>query len=202
MLPLYDNGVAAGLLAGILFGYVLEAGGLGSPRKLTAQFRLSDWTVVKVMLTAVVVCAVGLWLAELAGWLRPNGVYVPTVYFWAIALGGIFIGAGFAIGGYCPGTSVVGAAGGRWDALVFIAGLVAGSALFAAFFDPLKDLYFAAKGPDGQTLMDLTGLPAWLILLVLIGAAIGVFRLGGRFEKRLGGPIKASDLANDLTPTP
>lgn len=47
MLPLYDNAAAAGLLAGILFGYVLEGAGFGSPRKLTAQFRLTDWAVIR-----------------------------------------------------------------------------------------------------------------------------------------------------------
>lgn len=193
MLPLYDNAAAAGLLAGILFGYVLEGAGFGSPRKLTAQFRLTDWAVIKVMLTAVVVCAVGLWLAEAIGWMRPNGVFVPTVFLGAIAVGGLLIGAGFAMGGYCPGTSATGLASGRYDALVFIAGMVAGTWLFAAFFEPLEAFYLAGKGPDGQTLMDLTGLPEWLILLVMVAAAIAVFRFGSRIEKKLGGPLRVED---------
>lgn len=194
MLPLYDNAAAAGLLSGILFGYVLEGAGFGSPRKLTAQFRLSDWAVVKVMFTAVVVCAIGLWLAELAGFVRPNGVFVPTVYFWAIAAGGLLIGAGFAIGGYCPGTSAVGMASGRWDAVVFIVGMVVGTAIFAVLFDPLEAFYLAGKGADGQTLMGLTGLPEWLILAVLALAAVAVFWLGSNLEKRFGGPLTAEDV--------
>ena len=197
MLPLYDGSAAAGLLAGILFGYVLEGAGFGSPRKLTAQFRLSDWAVIKVMFTAVVVCAVGLWLAEIIGWLRPDGVFVPTVFLGAIALGGLLIGAGFAIGGYCPGTSAVGLASGRYDAAVFIAGMVAGTWIFAALFEPLESFYLSGKGPDGQTLMDLTGLPEWLILASMIVAAFAVFRIGGGFEKKLGGPLRVADTSPD-----
>lgn len=195
MLPLYDNAPAAGLLAGILFGYVLEGAGFGSSRKLTSQFRLNDWAVIKVMFTAVVVAAVGLWLAELAGVLRPNGVFVPTTYFWAIAAGGLLIGAGFALGGYCPGTSAVAVASGRWDAVSFIVGMVAGTAVFAALFEPLEGFYLAGKGPDGQTLMDLTGLPEWAILLAMAAAAIGVFRLGSSIERKFGGPLTAADVA-------
>jgi len=197
MLPLYDNAPAAGLLAGILFGYVLEGAGFGSPRKLTAQFRLTDFAVIKVMFTAVIVCAVGLWLAGLAGVLKPNSVFVPTVYFWAIAAGGLLIGAGFAIGGYCPGTSAVGFASGRWDALAFIVGMVAGTSLFAAFFQPLESFYLAGKGPNGQTMMDLTGLPEWAILAIMAGAAFGLFQLGNFFEKKLGGPLTAEEVLED-----
>ncbi|WP_224407568.1 DUF6691 family protein [Afifella sp. IM 167] len=194
MLPLYDNAPAAGLLAGILFGYALEGAGFGSPRKLTAQFRLTDFAVIKVMFTAVIVCAVGLWLAGLAGILKPDGVFVPTVYLWAIAAGGLFIGAGFAIGGYCPGTSAVGFASGRWDALVFILGMVAGTTIFAAFFTQLEAFYLAGKGPNGQTMMDLTGLPEWAILAIMAGAAFGLFRLGNFFERKLGGPLTAAEI--------
>lgn len=199
MLPLYDNGAAAGLLAGILFGYVLENAGFGSPRKLTAQFRLTDWAVIKVMFTAVIVCALGLWLAGVLGWLRPDGIFVPTVFFWAVAAGGLLIGAGFAIGGYCPGTSATGLASGRLDALVFIIGMIAGTALFAAFFEPLERFYLAAEGPAGQTVMDLTGLPEWAILAIMVGAAILVFQLGDYFEKKLGGPLSAAEVASRST---
>ena len=156
-LPLYDGGVASGLLFGLLFGFVLEGAGFGSPRKLVAQFQLRDFAVFKVMLTAVVVCALGLWLAQGAGWIKPGAVYVPTSFFWSIAGGGALIGAGFAIGGYCPGTAVAGLGSGRLDALVFIAGMVIGVWGFAALFDVVTPFYQAGKGPEGQTLPALLG---------------------------------------------
>ncbi len=197
--PLYDNGMIAGLLAGILFGYVLEGAGFGSPRKLTAQFALRDWAVFKVMFTAVIVAAAGLWLAEAVGLIAANAVFVPTLFFWAIALGGLLIGAGFALGGYCPGTSTVGLFSGRADALVFIVGMILGTALFAAAFGPLDDLYRAAEGSDGQTLMDLTGLSTWVVLLMLVMVAVGGFTLGNWCERHFGGPLTADDIITGLT---
>ncbi|MFP4537788.1 MAG: DUF6691 family protein [Dichotomicrobium sp.] len=188
-LPLYDDGVAAGLLAGVLFGYILEAAGFGSPRKLTAQFRLQDWAVFKVMFTAVLVAAAGLWLLDVFGIFGPQNVFIPTSFFWAVAIGGLLIGAGFAIGGYCPGTSIAGLMSGRLDALLFVAGMVIGVAGFAWLFEPLQPLYTAAQGPKGQTLSDLFGLPTWIILLVLVAIALGGFALGSRLERKLGGPI-------------
>jgi uncharacterized protein len=188
-MPLYDGGVASGLFAGLLFGYVLEGAGFGSPRKLTAQFRLSDWSVFKVMFTAVIVAAGGLWLAEVSGLIKAQAVYVPTLYFWAVAAGGALIGAGFALGGYCPGTSVVGLGSGRGDALVFIVGMVAGTALFATFFTPLEAFYMAGQGPQGQTVSALLGVPDWVVLVALVAMAAGGWRLGNSFERRLGGPV-------------
>jgi hypothetical protein len=196
-LPLYDGGAASGFLAGILFGYVLEGAGFGSPRKLTAQFRLSDWSVFKVMFTAVIVAAIGLWLAEASGVIGANAVYVPTLYFWAIAAGGALIGAGFAIGGYCPGTAGVGLGSGRIDAFVFILGMIVGTVIFAVFFAPLEGFYLAAKGPDGQTVSALLGTPDWIVLLALIAMAAGGWWFGTRLEKRLGGPVTVEELLNE-----
>jgi hypothetical protein len=188
-MPLYDGGVASGLFAGMMFGYVLEGAGFGSPRKLTAQFRLSDWSVFKVMFTAVIVAAAGLWLAEVTGMIGARSVYVPTLYFWAVAAGGALIGAGFALGGYCPGTSAVGLASGRGDAFVFILGMVAGTWIFAAVFEPLEAFYMAGQGPEGQTVSALLGVPDWVVLVVLIVMAVAGWQLGTRLERARGGPV-------------
>lgn len=192
-MPLYDSGIASGLLAGLLFGYVLEGAGFGSPRKLTAQFRLSDWSVFKVMFVAVIVAAAGLWLAETAALVGAGSVFVPTLFLWAIAAGGVLIGAGFALGGYCPGTSMVGVASGRGDALAFIAGLVAGTAVFAEMFGGLEDFYFAAEGPEGQTVPALTGLPAWVVIVGLAVVAAAGWRIGSALERRRGGPMTVEE---------
>jgi hypothetical protein len=201
-LPLYDGGAAAGLLSGILFGYVLEGAGFGSPRKLTAQFRLQDWAVFKVMFTAVIVAAAGLWAAKSLGVIGPASVYVPTMFFWATAAGGLLIGAGFAMGGYCPGTSAAGLASGRGDALVFIIGMVIGTILFAAFFEPLEGLYRAAQGPKGQTISQLVGVPDWVIIVALIVAAVGGWRLGSACEARFGGPLSSEDVLEESSGRP
>ncbi|OOY05234.1 DUF6691 family protein [Thioclava sp. F28-4] len=193
-IPLYDSGIASGLLSGILFGYALEAAGFGSPRKLTGQFTLRDFSVFKVMFTAVIVCAVGLYVLRTMGWMGPAAVFIPTLFFWAILLGGVFIGAGFAVGGYCPGTSVVGVASGRIDAVVFAIGMVLGTSVFAWVFDPIKDFYLAGQGPTAQTLPQLLGLPEWVILLALIIIAAVGFRLGTILERSRGGPFTAEEV--------
>jgi len=192
--PLYDGGFWPALLLGLFFGLALEGAGFGSPRKLTAQFTLRDFAVFKVMFTAVLVAAGGLWLAEAAGVIGGNSVYTPTLYFWAIALGGALIGAGFALGGYCPGTSATGLASGRWDALAFIVGMVAGVWIFAGLFDAIEPFYLAAKGPKSQTLDQLLGLPTPVILIVLVAVAIIGFRVGSRIEAHFGGPIGAAEV--------
>jgi hypothetical protein len=112
-----------------------------------------------------------------------------------MALGGALLGAGMAIGGYCPGTSVVGLFAGRLDALFFMLGMMLGMMVFAVSYDSLQPIYTTGKGPAGQTLAGLTGLPTWLWLLVLAGMAWGGFRLGTWFESRRGGKISAKDLA-------
>jgi hypothetical protein len=112
-----------------------------------------------------------------------------------MAAGGALLGTGLAVGGYCPGTSVVGLFTGRFDALFFMLGMLIGTTLFAVFFDPLQSLYLAANGPKGQTLPALTGLPIWLILLLLAGLAAGGFRLGAWFERGREGIIDATQLA-------
>ncbi len=191
--PLYDGGFWPALLLGLLFGLALEGAGFGSPRKLTAQFTLRDFTVIKVMFTAVIVAAGGLWLARAAGILGQDSVFIPTLFFGSIALGGALIGTGFAIGGYCPGTSAVGLASGRFDALVFMAGMVAGIGLFAGAFDWIQPLYLAGEGPQAQTLDQLLGVPAIAIILAMAVMAAAAFYFGSKLEARFGGPLQASE---------
>ncbi len=120
--PLSNNHPLLMLSLGFLFGYFLEVGGLGSPRKLTAQFSFTDWTVFKFMFTTIVVAAAGLALLAELGWLVLETLKIPTAYYLALLFGGGLLGAGLAVGGYCPGTSVVGLFSGRLDALFFIGG--------------------------------------------------------------------------------
>lgn len=172
------------ILLGFGFGFVLERAGFGSGCKLTAQFRLSDWSVFKVMFTAIVFTAVGLYVLELAGLVEASALYVPIPYLWAIAAGGALIGAGFAVGGYCPGTAAVGLMTGRIDAIVFFLGLLIGTFVFAGFFPQFDALTTAGEFTQGDRLPEALGLPEWLVLAAMVAAAVGVFYLGGWFERR------------------
>ena len=192
MLPMNSTGIVSALICGILFGYVLENAGFGSPLKLTAQFKLSDWSVFKVMFTAIVVAAVGLWLLRAAGLLAPDSVAVPAGLMMASAVGGAMVGAGFAIGGYCPGTSVTGIFSGRIDALVFAVGIVLGTAAYAFAFGPaiqaMKDIGQLAQG---DTFTEVYGVPEVVVLGIMGLALVGVFYLGSWFERHGSGPVTA-----------
>jgi hypothetical protein len=192
--PLGYNTSFLMLVGGFLFGYFLEVGELGSPRKLNAQFTFNDWTVFKVMFVAIVVAAAGIWLLAELDWLLMDALKIPTPYYLAMMLGGMLLGAGLAVGGYCPGTSVVGLFTGRLDSLLFMLGMLSGIILFALSFFWIKPLFLTAAGLDRQTLSQLTGLPVWAILLILFAIAVIGFRLGSWFETRSHGPLSASDL--------
>jgi len=155
------------LVGGVAFGVVLERAGFGSGCKLTAVFYGYDMAVVKVMFTAIVTAMAGLWLLSVTGVIDMSHVYlVPTNYI-AQIVGGLVFGAGFVIGGYCPGTAVVGCASGRIDALVYVLGLLAGIAFYARFMGGVEE-WIRSSAIDDVTLPSLTGIAAgWWVLLFL-----------------------------------
>jgi uncharacterized protein len=194
MFPLNDGGALSALVCGALFGYVLENAGFGSPCKLTAQFKLRDWSVFKVMFTAIVVAASGLFLLRQFGWLDADAVFVPTSLLVAAALGGVFVGSGFAVGGYCPGTSVVGLFSGRLDALVFIVGLVLGTFVFAGLYGPVIESIMAmGEVETGDTFTDAWGIPELAVIGLMGVALVAVFYAGSWFERRSQGPVTAQE---------
>lgn len=194
MFPLNDAGAISALVCGLLFGFVLENSGFGSPCKLTAQFKLRDWSVLKVMFTAIVVAASGLYLLRLSGLIEADAVYVPTSLLVASAIGGVLVGSGFAVGGYCPGTSVVGLFSGRIDALVFIVGLVLGTFVFAGLYGPAIEAIMAmGEVQTGDTFSDAWGIPDILIIAIMLVALVAVFYFGSWFERRAGGPVTAQE---------
>lgn len=189
-LPLYPSGAFSEgvgflliFLFGLLFGFFLERAGFGSARKLTDIFYFRDWAVLRVMFTAIVVAMLGLLYLAGIGWLDMEGVSIPATILGAQIVGGLLLGIGFVMGGYCPGTSAVAAASGKLDALVYLAGLLVGTGLFGAGFDLLEPVY--EWGPLGTVT-----LPQWLGLSPgLVGAAIVVVALAAFLatEYRPGG---------------
>ncbi len=173
-LPLAMTGVASGLGCGLVFGFALERAGFASACNLTAQLRFKDWRVFKVMFTAIIVAAFGLYFLQLGGLMTKADIYIPSVFLWATMLGGVGVGAGMAVGGYCPGTSVVGFVSGKIDGLVFFLGLILGTFVFAGAYDAIEPILEAVPGPEAQTVPELLHLPTWLVLFMLLGCLIGV----------------------------
>ena len=189
--------MAAVVVFGALFGYFLEVSGLGSPKKLNAQFVLKDWSVFKVMFTSIVVAAIGLWILDMLWLIDYSTFRIPTTFFWAMLIGGALLGIGLNIGGYCPGTSIVGFFSGRIDALFFMIGMIIGVLLFAVFFEFIEPLYLSAQGPEGQTLSELIHLPSWTIVIILFILAVVGFLLGNKFEEKNNGVISSRDLDSE-----
>jgi uncharacterized membrane protein YedE/YeeE len=171
---------------GIFFGLSLERGGLGNPHKLTGIFYLRDFTVPKVMFTAIVVASTGLYLLSDLRLLDLDRVYIIPTFFWPQIVGGALFGVGYIVSGYCPGTAMAGFATGRLDALITIIGVGAGSLLFAVLFPILEGFYLSSE--MGQTtLPKLAGVNSWVIIGTVVAFALGMFLLMEWHEKKKTG---------------
>lgn len=182
--PLFIE-LALALLLGMGFGACLERAGFGSARKLTAVFYLYDMAVVKVMFTAIVTAMVGLAVLSALGWMDLGELYVEPTSLAAQALGGLIFGAGFIVGGYCPGTSIAAMATGRKDGYAFAAGMLAGVTAYAEVTPNLET--WIREGSRGElTLPMLTGIGmgAWALVFVavLVLAGWGMSALELRFQ--------------------
>jgi hypothetical protein len=174
------------VVIGIGFGFFLEKAGFGSARKLVAVFYLYDMAVVKVMFTAIVTALVGLFLLSAAGLLDLGELYIEPTNYPAAILGGLVFGAGFVIGGYCPGTSLAACATGRLDGLAFVAGIFAASYLYAELLSGFDTWLASAARPD-LTLPALTGIPmGWFVLLFIAFLALAGWGMS-LAEKRFAG---------------
>jgi len=188
--PLFDYGFIgdeAGLIVGFLiglgFGFSLERAGFGSARKLMAQFYLTDMAVLKVMFTAVVTAMLGVTYLAWMGWLDVQLVYLVPTFIWPQIVGGLLLGMGFVIGGYCPGTSVAGIATGKLDALVYFLGVGAGMLVFSVAFPALQGFY--ESGALGElTLSDVFHVRAGVVVFGVVLLGLGAFQLAAFVERR------------------
>lgn len=189
-LPLYPAGafgeagsLVVAVATGVAFGVALERAGLGSSRKVAAQFYGTDFTVLKVMFTAIVIAMLGVLALSGLGVLDLAAVSVPDTWLLPQLVGGIVFGAGLIVGGLCPGTSCVAAAAGRLDGVALVVGMLAGSLAFAEAFPWLARFY--ASTPRGRfTLPDLLGLPGGAVAGIVTVAACACFVTVRRFERR------------------
>jgi hypothetical protein len=171
-------------LIGIGFGFFLERGGFGSARKLVSQFYLNDLAVFKVMFTAIVTAMLGVTYLSWTGFLDLSLVYLVPTYWIAQVVGGLVLGVGFVVGGYCPGTSIVATATGKLDGLVFVLGFAAGTLGFALAFPLVKGLYSAGDlGP--RTLPQMLGVPYGILVFGVVLVAVFGFMGATRVEKMM-----------------
>ena len=181
--------LALAALLGIGFGFCLERAGFGSARKLTSVFYLYDMAVVKVMFTAIVTTLIGLTVLSAVGVLDLKELYLEQTNYTAQIVGGMLFGAGFIVGGYCPGTSIAAMATGRKDGMVFVLGMFTGVFTYDEL-TPGLDAWYTATAKGEMTLPGVTGIGMgwWVAAFVafLLFAAWGMAKLETRFAPTLG----------------
>jgi uncharacterized membrane protein YedE/YeeE len=176
--------LAAALIIGIAFGWCLESAGMGSARKLAAQFYLTDLTVFKVMFSAIVTAMLGLFWLGRFGVLDLSRVYVPETYLVPQLVGGLIFGVGFALGGLCPGTSCVAAVTGRLDGVALVLGMWSGVLATGLFFSSLQVFY--EETPRGAlTIPQVVHLPYGVVVLIVVVTALGGFRAAEWVEAKM-----------------
>lgn len=169
------------LIVGIGFGYALEQAGFSSSRKLVGLFYGYDFTVLKVFFTAGVTAMVGVLLFGHLGVLNLDVIYVNPTFLWPAIIGGLIMGAGFIIGGFCPGTSICAAAVGRLDAMAFIVGSVIGILFFMEGFPAIEPLYMAGEmGP--LRINEVFGISAEFFGIILAIVAVAAFYFTSKIE--------------------
>jgi uncharacterized membrane protein YedE/YeeE len=188
--PFYDYGwigeeasLLFALVVGIAFGFFLERAGLGSAKKLSAQFYLRDLTVFKMMFTAIVTAMLGVFWLNWFGVLHADMIYLTPTYVWPQVVGGLVFGVGFIVGGYCPGTSCVASSTGSLDGLMNVVGLLAGILLFGEIYPWVESFYTA--GPLGEvTFPQYLNLPEGIVVFILVIVALMGFWGAEQLEKK------------------
>ena len=170
-------------IIGIGFGFVLESNGFSSSRRLAGMFYGYDTTVLTVFFTAAITGAVGLLFMSLFGWIDLSFIYINPTFLWSAIGGGVIMGAGFILGGYCPGTSFCAASIGKIDAMAFIGGIFIGIFLFIEGY-PMWEEFYKAEFMGSLLLSDWLGMSRGLLTFLIILAAFAMFWVGEWAEKR------------------
>ncbi len=153
-----------GLFTGIIFGFLLQKGGVTHYNVIIGQLVLEDFTVLKIIMTAIITGMFGVYFLKDRNLikLKPKNASLSSSI-----VGGLIFGVGFALVGYCPGT-IAGAAGqGNLDALIGgISGIIIGSGIYAAVFPVMKP-FFNKNKLEKPTLPEALKINHWIIIIPL-----------------------------------
>lgn len=172
-------------IIGFFFGFVLEMSGFGNSKKLAAQFYFKDLTVLKVMFGAIITAMVLIFITVGLGILDYNQVWVNPTYLWPGIVGGLIMGVGFIIGGFCPGTSLVAMATAKLDGLFFVLGGLFGIYLFGetvGFYEEWWNSSYFGR----LTIPDWLGLSHGVVVLGIVLMALFMFWGGEHLERIFG----------------
>jgi uncharacterized membrane protein YedE/YeeE len=184
-----EIGLVIAFVIGIGFGFALERAGFGSAKKLVSQFYLNDLAVFKVMFTAIVTAMLGVTYLSWIGILDLSLIYLTPTYVLPGIVGGLVLGFGFVIGGYCPGTSVAAMATGKVDALLFGAGMLFGTFVFAEIY-PLIERFHESTLIGPVTIPQYFNLPYGVVVFAVVVVAVAGFYGAGVLERLVAARAK------------
>ena len=176
------------IFIGMGFGFVLEQAGFSSSKKLVGLFYGYDFTVLRVFFTAGVTAMMGVLLLGHFGLLDLSIIYINPTFLWSAIVGGLIMGLGFVIGGFCPGTSVCAAAIGKIDGMVFVAGTFLGVFIFAEGYPIFENLYMADAWGNVR-IFETLGMSQALFAFLLTSIAITAFWATTFVEKKVNGKM-------------
>jgi hypothetical protein len=173
------------LLVGIGFGFILERAGFSSSRKLAGVFYGYDFVVLRVFFTGAITAAIGLYYFRYFEWIDLSMVYINPLYLTSALVGGVIMGLGFIIGGFCPGTSICAAVIGKIDAMVFIGGIFIGIFFYAETYEWLwKEIHMDAY-LGAPLVYDDLGITYGLFILGLVIMALIAFYVTAKIVKKV-----------------
>ncbi len=181
-----DLNFIVALIIGIFFGIILEQAGFSTSKKLVGLFYGYDFTVLRVFFTAGVTAMVGVMALSHFGLLDINLIYINPTFLTSAIVGGLIMGLGFVIGGFCPGTSVCAAAIGKIDAIIFIIGSFVGVLIFAETYPLWEELYFAQNLGNPQ-LFSMLGISQGLFAFLFVLLALFAYFIVSMIENKANG---------------
>lgn len=167
-----------GLLTGVVFGFLLQKGRVLRFEKQVGAMLLQDMTILKFMLSAIIVGMIGIYALYGAGVIELKH---KAMNLGAVTVGGALFGLGWSVMGYCPGTSVGALAEGRWHAIFAVAGMIAGAAFYAELYPFFKETVLAWQDWGKIGLPEILSVNAWIVIAVLTLGYLGLFVF---FEKK------------------
>ncbi len=173
------------VIIGIGFGVGLEAGGFTNTRKLAGVFYGYDFVVLKVFFTAAMTGAIGLFLMNNYGLIDIDLTFYPKTFWIPTLTAGIFMGLGFIIGGFCPGTSICAASTGKIDGMVFVLGVFLGITGYGFTYEAIFEK-FRGTGKLGKlNIADWFGISNELFIFIVTVIAIIAFIVVDKIQKRV-----------------
>lgn len=181
------------VLVGIGFGFVLERAGFGRADNLASIFYGRDFRVIRVMFTAIVTAMIGVYFLDLIGFMPIGDIGLLPTYWLPQLIGGLMLGAGFIIGGYCPGTSLVAVASGKIDAIFFVGGIFIGSSAFTLAYPSLEKFHESTS--MGRVLMhEWMGIPSGVMVLLVALFAVGSLTAVTKIEAMVRKSLESKQL--------